>query len=421
MKSRVSLIANSLRDSLVRYFDREKKSIECEFGYIENPTFHDLYKYYRRNGLAGGAIVKSNNKVWSDYPEIYRGSKSEEDQVYDEYEKKVNAILNDNLWREFKEADKRRMIGRWSALILYFNDAHEVAMSDAVSEGRTLRFVKSAWANSLTVLTYDDAGIPVLWEYQPPKIDGIVQQSVTIHRDRVFILGDMTEDGEAFHERGLNNIMNTDKVEGGSAESYRKNAANMIHINFSADADEIETGGEDDGGLKDVRKDMNKIGRDLNQGKDTILVTQGANSSQLVSPVADPTPTFMCNVQTFCASLPISISAKILLGNQTGERASTEDIKQFHSSCQDYRIWQLTPEIIKFLHKLMNLRVIEYQEVGVTWSDLTIPTQLEMLEIAEKMSEINTKQMMLGNDSIFTEEEIRSVAGYDTSTDNSEI
>lgn len=419
--SRTKMIVNSLRKAIQNVFALDGKRTWCEYGYIENPQFSDLYAAYRRNGVGGGSIVKTNNKIWSSYPELYRGSPSEEDQHQDEYERKLNEIFNDKLWKEFKEADKRRMIGRWSALVLYFNDGDQVSMGDPVVNGSQLRFVKAAWANALSVSKYDKDGVPAQWQYTRPPINGQPKQIVNIHPDRLFIIGDNTTDGEAFHERGLNNLTNIEKVEGGSAESYRKNAARQLHINYDPEIDVEPFPDGESGENTSVKKEMEKSGKDLNQGNDTFLITQGATSNQLVSQVPDPTPTFMINVQSYCASLPIDMSAKILLGNQTGERSSTEDLKQFNASCQAYRDSELSPTIIALVEKLMQLGSISLDKVGVTWSDLTTATQTERLEVSKSMSEINRESIMTGGDPIFSEEEVRSAAGYDTATDNSSL
>lgn len=422
---RMKMIVNSLRNALGGMLgiglDNKRSKAWCEYGYKEVLEFDDFMKAYRRHGLAFRAVNHITSKTWSDYPVLYRGSKSEEDEVQDPYEIRLNDVFNDSVWYEFKEADKRRLIGRWSGLILYYNDAHQVSMGDPVFEGSTLRNVKAAWADALKVLTYDENNNPLTWSYTAPAIDGVAKESVTIHNDRVFILGDMTTDGMSLLEPGYNYLVNLEKVEGGSAESYSKNAARQVHLNFDAEA---ETGGdyqEDDDPEHDkkVKENMNKLVRDLNIGNDTALVTQGVTATPLTTNVPDPTPTFDINAISFAAS--VNIPYRVLIGNQSGERASTEDLKQDNANIQSRREADITREILRFVNKCMRSMKWDIWQIGVTWEDLTVPSATEKVDLANKLALINKEVGFITGELPFTVDEIRSAAGYDTSTDNTEI
>ena len=81
----------------------------------------------------------------------------------------------------------------------------------------------------------DNAGVITMWQYTESLSDGSTAQR-NIHPDRVLIIGDMSEDAIGF-EPGYNSCVSLEKVEGGSGESFLKNAARQQNINFDKEID----------------------------------------------------------------------------------------------------------------------------------------------------------------------------------------
>ncbi|MDF7387083.1 DUF1073 domain-containing protein, partial [Proteus mirabilis] len=159
----------------------------------------------------------------------------------------------------------------------------------------------------------------------------------------------------------------------------------------------------------------NEVAREINAGNDSVLVTKGANVSPMVTAVSDPTPTYMVNLQT--ASAAMDIPSKILVGMQTGERASTEDQKYFNARCQSRRESELSFEIEDFIDHLINIKVLDpIGEKTVIWDDLNEQSAIEKLDSAEKMSRINQAALSTG-EPVFSVEEIRTAAGYENDSE----
>lgn len=148
----------------------------------------------------------------------------------------------------------------------------------------------------------------------------------------------------------------------------------------------------------------------MSKGIDQTIITQGATVSPLVANVPDPYPAFDVSLQSFCAS--IRIPSKIIVGNQTGERASTEDQKTFNKRCQGRRVSLLSSDIETLVDHLMRLGVLLTLEYSVCWDDLTEASKDEKMSIVMKMADCNSKMLASGQP-IFTAEEMREVGGYD--------
>ncbi|SAA69291.1 gp5 [Enterobacter hormaechei] len=206
--------------------------------------------------------------------------------------------------------------------------------------------------------------------------------------------------------------MSLEKVEGGSGESFLKNAARQLNINFDKEArlDEIARAhGVDYSELSEI---YDKVAREMNIGNDTVLITQGASVAPIVAAVSDPAPTYNVNLQTAAAG--VDIPTRILVGNQQAERSSTEDQKYFNTRCQSRR-GDLSFEVEDFCDKLIELSILDpVSQKTVIWDDLNAQSDSEKLDAAQKMSQINSASIGTG-EQVFTGEEIRVAAGYEGS------
>ncbi|CAM6620404.1 hypothetical protein ENINCK380B_22490 [Enterobacter intestinihominis] len=200
-------------------------------------------------------------------------------------------------------------------------------------------------------------------------------------------------------------------MEGGSGESFLKNASNKQAINFDKDIDFANLASLYGVSVDELQERYNEAARELNVGNDVLLITQGAQVTSMVSAVSDPSPTYDVNLQT--ASAGVDIPARILVGNQQAERSSTEDLKYFNARCQSRR-GDLSFEIEDFSDKLIDLKIIDaVSEKTVIWDDLNEQTGTEKLANAKTMAEINQTFQGSGENPAFSREEIRTAAGYE--------
>jgi len=233
-----------------------------------------------------------------------------------------------------------------------------------------------------------------------------------VHPDRVFILGDYSADAIGFLEAAYNAFVSLEKVEGGSGESFLKNAARQLNINFDREIEFSNLASMYGVSVEELQEKFNEAAVEVNRGNDALLTTQGATVTPLVTSVADPGPTYNVNLQTAAAAL--DIPTKILVGMQTGERASTEDQRYFNARCQSRR-GDLSFEIEDLCDKLVALGILDaVSQKTVIWDDLNASTDAEKLASAKLMAEINSASAATGEQP-FTGEEIRVAAGYEGS------
>lgn len=394
--------------------DNKRHSAWCEYGFPEQVTYENLYALYRRGGIAHGAVEKLVGKCWQTNPEIIEGDDADESKDETAWEKNTKKVFTKRLWRAFAEADRRRQVGRYAGILLHINDSR--TWDQPVFRGKSLKKVTIAWAGSLTVSEWvtdqksADYGQPKQWKYVESLPNGGTNQRF-VHPDRVFILGDYSNDAIGFLEPGYNACVSLEKVEGGSGESFLKNAARQLNVNFEKEIDFNNLASLYGVSIDELQDKFNEVAGEMNRGNDVLMTTQGATVAPLVTAVADPSATYNVNLQTFAASVDIPV--KVLVGMQTGERASTEDQKYFNARCQSRR-GDLSFEIEDFSDKLIELKIIDaVSEKTVIWDDLNEQTGTEKLTNAKTMGEINQTMQGSGDEPAFSREEIRTAAGYD--------
>ena len=394
--------------------DNKRHSAWCEYGFPEQVTYENLYALYRRGGIAHGAVEKLVGKCWQTNPEIIEGDDADESKDETAWEKNTKKVFTKRLWRAFAEADRRRQVGRYAGILLHINDSR--TWDQPVFRGKSLKKVTIAWAGSLTVSEWvtdqksADYGQPKQWKYVESLPNGGTNQRF-VHPDRVFILGDYSNDAIGFLEPGYNACVSLEKVEGGSGESFLKNAARQLNVNFEKEIDFNNLASLYGVSMDELQDKFNEVAGEMNRGNDVLMTTQGATVTPLVTAVADPSATYNVNLQTFAASVDIPV--KVLVGMQTGERASTEDQKYFNARCQSRR-GDLSFEIEDFSDKLIDLKIIDaVSEKTVIWDDLNEQTGTEKLANAKTMAEINQTAQGSGENPAFSREEIRTAAGYE--------
>lgn len=407
-----------LRESLASpggSLDSKRPCAWVEYGFPSDPDFSTFYRLYRRGGVAHGTVNLLLDKCWQTNPWVIEGDEFDDKTPPTAWERSTAAQLKRwDFWRLAKEADRRRLVGRYSGMLLQLADNR--TWDQPVARGARLVKFMPAWEGQLTVAEWvtdeqdPQYGEPKAWVYKELNVNGGPGRHVTVHPDRVIIFGDFRE-GLSFLEPGLNAFINLEKVEGGSAESFLKNAARQLSVNFDKDAKLESLAAMYGVPIKDLADGFNEGVRAINRAQDAALITQGATVSTLTAAVPDPEPHYSINLQTAAAS--VQIPTRIIAGSQSGERASTEDNKAFNARGQGRRESALSPDLAAAIAHLQDLGLIDPTvEFSVIWDDLNEFSQAEKLAVAQQMADINQKLLALG-DAVFTVAEIRDTAGFE--------
>jgi hypothetical protein len=419
------IITNALRrldNMFPGYFQTTtKRNHYIDFGFPEQVSFDQLWQMYTRNGIARAAVNKTILKTWQDQPILQADDKP--DDVNPAEKEVMDKFADLRFWQKLATADRRSLVGAYAGVIFRFADDKMMnqPVTDMLPGLDALVEIIPAWAGQLTVSTWDTDerspayGQPTMFSFNETAVDTKQGQtrSFEVHPDRVLIWSeDATVHGESALLAGYNDLVTIEKVIGAGGEGFWKNAksAPVLQIDKEAKvADMAKAMGVAPDKLTDA---MNEQVEDFQKGFDALLMLQGMEAKTLGVTLPQPKEFIDGPLQSFAASWGIPI--KILVGMQTGERASKEDADEWAQTNMARRNNSVIPNIMAVVEKLKRLGILKPLDWQLYWSDLTESSMAEKIDRADKMASINQKHAAAGGmDPVFIEEEIRETVGLD--------
>lgn len=217
--------------------------------------------------------------------------------------------------------------------------------------------------------------------------------------------------GVPFLRAGYNKLLDLEKVSGGSAEGFLKNASRQLGIAFDKETKmEALVKAATDAGYKDLGEALNDKVAKMNRGTDAALVMQAGTPSVLSVAAADPKPTWEVTANEFAASIQCPFT--ILFGQQTGRLASDEDKTDWAKRCNGRR-WGFQSTVVEnLLERFWTLGVIappSSGEVTLAWSDLLAPSEKEKIANMQAMATVAKDTQQAYGTPAVDENEIRAV------------
>ncbi|MBZ3690998.1 anti-CBASS protein Acb1 family protein [Phyllobacterium calauticae] len=459
----IQMVANALSRRLDTmfpgFFAQTKHNHYADFGFPVTLAFQQLYDMYLRNGIAHAGVDKTILKTWQDSPFLleYERDGSEHSNADDgagskkgsgkqsklaaetTLEKQIRQRFDDlRLWQNLAEADRRSMVGRYAGIIMRFADDKRFAEPvDHVPGGLDgLVEVIPAWEGQLSVHEWDTDemsetyGQPKMFQFNEASVQTgqANYRNFQLHPDRVIVWSkDGTVNCRSMLEPGYNDLMTLEKISGAGGEGFWKNAKSSPVLQVAPEA-RIEDMAKAMGiSADEIADKMDEQVSDWQKGFDRMLMLQGMEAKTLGITLPSPEHFFAIALQSFAASVPIPM--KVLVGSQTGQRASTEDNDEWARTNMSRRTSQVMPNTMAFVQRLERVGILPEKDWYLDWTDLTESSPGEKIDRANKMADTNQKMSGSG-ELIFTPEEIRATVDMeplsesekfrdDTTTDDS--
>lgn len=414
------------------YFTTAKHNHYADFGYPVTLDFPTLYGMYTRNGLATAGVNKTVQKTWETAPfllEKERDGSQQGTAKETKLERDIRKRFDDlRLWSRLADADKRSMVGKFAAVILRFADGKSFSEPvDRVAGGLDgLVELIPAWEGQIEISAWEtdekseDYGRPKMFQFNEAAVGNQKQpRQLLIHPDRVIVWSaDGTVNGSSALEPGFNDLLTLEKISGAGGEGFWKNAKSAPVLEVDKEAKIAEMAKAMGVQPSEVADKMDEQVADWQKGFDQLLMLQGMTAKTLSITLPSPEHFFAIALQSFAASL--SIPLKILVGSQTGERASTEDADEWSKTNMSRRSSQTIPNIMALINRLERVGILPERDWHLDWADLTEASMPEKIDRAFKMADANTKLQPSG-EWLFTPDEIRAVVDLEPLSDSEKM
>lgn len=394
-----------------------------DFGWPETVYFDQLHRAYCRNSLAAAAVDKTVAKTWETVPALWENPDKPADTPLEQQIAKHFAERR--IWQALMNADRRGMVGAYSGAILLLRDGLplEEPVGSVVGGIVGLAGVIPAWEGQLQVATWDSDpssdtyAQPLMFQFhqqavqESEQITGKPADIVKIHPSRVLIWSeDGTVNGRSDLESGFNDLIDMEKIKGAGGEGFWKSARGAPIVE-AKDGQNIQTIMQGMGFKTpdEAKEALDKKADDFQTGFDKFLMLGGLTAKPMAITLPQPKEFFETNLQSFAASMQMPV--KVLIGNVTGERSSTEDAREWARTCMSRRINLCFPMIEEFVRRLVAFGLLPQKEWTVGWDSLLDATPDELLDRAVKMAGINANAKASG-ELIYLPDEIRETSGF---------
>lgn len=419
----VNFMRRNLGDSMPGFFGRDTKHqyFYNDYGFPQNLVWQDFWDMYKRNGYARAGVARAVETCWSAYP-----TWQEQEDTHDETktEKLIAAEFKRlQLWSRMKRADEYARVGGYGALIFRYRDnkAFDQPVTGKLNGLQNVAEVIAAHPGQLKVQElYTDPlqenyGKVKLYQFNEADTEGHVDGALkprqfSVHPDRVHIWSeDMTVWNSSVLEPGFNDLITLQKVNGAGGEGFWKNAKGAPILNVDPTQDLNRLAQMLGVTMATLADKLDEIVADYNKGLDATMVLQGIKAEVPQIDLADPENFVLGPLQSFAAS--ISIPLKILIGSQTGERASTEDVKEWLKTCNSRRETFCKPNILAVFDRWAELSILPTADGYLLWPDLTESSSAEKADLAVKMAQVVNLLKGTGVNP-FSEGEFRETMGW---------
>ena len=374
-----------------------KRNIADQFGYPKHITLSDHYNMAYRNGIGYNLCFGVVSDTWRVSPVIYDGKEDAERRENNptEFEQAVDEHFERlQVWERLKGLDIAQRPMRYGGIMFVTTGEPQGSTAltplvrlptiDYLADLRVYHeaqiHVETANQDPMSIdygrpLTYqirtNVPGATNEWENHGPQVD----------ESRVYAFGEGATDGSIYGTPALESsyeaLMDMAKVRGSSAEGVYQNSSNK-YVNTLPDNATIA----DAEAILESQEDFdNEISRSM--------VTMGDIKTIQTTMVSDPSNTWNIAFSEACAAH--SKPQAVVMGEISGERASTENLKNWNRVVMDRQTDVGNTMIKELINQLVDKFTFPAptNEINIVWRDLNESTAEQKADLAKKRVETN--------------------------------
>lgn len=403
-------------------------------------TYHAFAWMYTRSTFARTIIDKVSGDTWQDAPTIRDTGRRDDDRETD-FERGCRKLINgDTLRRGLSHrwfvADQENRIGEYSVLVLTTADDHGGDLTEPLPEdaftGSLADRLDSLWhvqvygehrvqmSEMVTDVSSRRYGLPEIYEVTPDEGE---TQSEDVHHSRVIHLAEGARTNDLYGESALlpvfNRLEDIERLLGGSSEMFWQGAFPGLVASppILQDADGGDVLADFEGSKESLNEQVEEYRQTLNR-----VIATGAEIETLDPNIESPAEHIDVQLQAISAGTSPTIPKKMLVGKETGERASSEDRNTYHEGIRSRRKNFAESQVVRpTIDLLVRAGVIPEPEGGdyvVEWPPLDPPTKDEMASRRDTMASAIQKAADAATVAPEYADQIWQKVGIDTTPDS---
>ena len=404
------------------------RSMEAVLGYKDSLSYADFKRAYIRNDLAKRIVNAWPDATWSQPPLIHDDQEADDptpfEQAWQDLEKRLA------LFRNLAQIDLLAQLGHYGCLLLGLRGQTQLGQPAApVRSAEDLLFVQPYSEELLQIETFGndpgDAlyGKPATYrllssgsiETTDTGLRRPVRSGVIVHASRVLHLpgqggiDDPDIYGLPILEAVYNKLVDVMKVVGGSAEMFWRDAKRRIALEvqegYSLGPEQAEQ--------------LTQEAEEYQHGLRDFLRLMGVQAKDLSGTVASPKEHFEVLIQ--CIAGTVRIPARILLGSERGQLASSQDENEYLRHVGQRQANYAGPRALDpLLQRLIDLHVLpdpQDDQWSIEWPNLWALSELQQAQvmkdraaaIASTMQAISAYRGPGMGDTLVSPEEVRGL------------
>lgn len=363
-----------------------KRDIYAALGYPDNITFEDYAARYSRQDMAKAIIDKPVDATWRGGFTLSEPGEVEKTQLETGFSDLYQRL---HLLSVFNRLDKLSGLGRYGTLLFGLSDVQGPSdWTNPVIGGSTLSllYLKPLSEGSCKIQQFETD--PTSERFGMPKLYTVefsaagsgqsnYPNSLLVHWSRILhvVGGELEVDvfGTPRLQSVFNRLMDLEKLVGGSAEMFWRNARpgyqGKVDKDFTITDDQRDQ----------LQQQLEEFEHDLRR----FLINEGISIEALTGQVSDPASHVDAQIQMISAVT--GIPKRILTGSERGELASTQDRETWLDMIGSRRDQFAEAKIIRpFVSRCIELKLLPEFSTGryeVEWSPLYESSENDRAEV----------------------------------------
>lgn len=374
------------------------RNVYDALGYPTTLSFDDYLGRYFSQDIAKAIIDRPVKASWKGDINVVENTKPKKTKFEKQWEKLYKDL---KLKGVFIRADKLTGIGCYGVLLLGLDDVKKnEGFRRAIKKGSKLIYVKPFSEQSAVIAEYDKNpkskrfGLPKFYKITSKNTTNTANTSVgrgntavtrtdtqelVVHYSRIVHITEDTLEDEVFGIPKLqsvyNRLIDLEKVVGGDAEMFwrgaRPGVTGTVKDDYEMSDDEYDK----------LQAQVDDFEHHLKR----VLISEGVDYKTLAQQIADPSNHVAVQIQMISAVT--GIPARILIGSESGELASSQDKQEWISYVTSRREEVNEPEILRpFIDRLIEYNIIatpKKETYTIIWDKLFSLSDAEKVEVGK--------------------------------------